>query len=155
MRTDIWKPEEIKFLLDNNGSMPVTEMSRQLKRSSAAIRTKLCRIGGRVKPFAKWSRSETLFLESNADRMMAKNIAAHLGRTTSSVLGKASHLGIRFTSNRKTHSDEDVRLCIALHADGMSIPLIAEKMEMSIHTVKSFIYRSHRGYRELKQSRQG
>lgn len=154
MRNDVWSDDEIKFITENYGKMTFVEMAASMKRSVTAIRTKLCRIGEKTKFTSKWSHAELLYLERNADRMMAKDIAKHLGRTTNSVLGKAAHHDIKFTSSRAVHSDDDVRLCIALHDEGMKLSLIAEKMEISVHTVKSFLYRPGSRYRNLNNKAQ-
>lgn len=150
MRTDLWSEEEEKFLIENYGKMPLAELAKMLSRSSAAVKTKMSRLEVRPTVAYKWKPEEVAFLENNADKMMAKEIAAHLGRTTNSVLAKGAHIGINFTRTRKFYSDEDVALCRALHRERVPLKVIATKMEVPFNTLKSFLYKSHRGFRDIK-----
>lgn len=147
---NLWSEDEMKFIADNYGKMPTRELSAKLNRSEPAIKTKMSRLGISFEGKRAWTRAELSYLEQNADKMKAKDIAAHLGRSVNSVLSKGVHLGIPFTSVRKTHSDEDVALCQALHKERMPLKVIAQKMEIPVNTVKAFIYPGHRGYRKVK-----
>lgn len=136
-----WSAEDVAFLAKNYGVMPIEEIAEELVRTPAAIHRKAHdeKIrDGRNRP---WKLKEVRFLEENADKMMAKEIAVRINRTTSSVLAKGAYLGIQFTSCRQHHSDEDVALVLGLHREKVPVKEIALKMEMSVHTVRSFLYR--------------
>jgi hypothetical protein len=77
--------------------------------------------------------------------MNATQIAEKLGRTLDSVKGKASLLGLSLLCIGERHhhaiySDHDVSLCVALHEEGLSQAVIAEKMEIPAHSVHAFIH---------------
>ena len=144
MQPNLWDKDETSFLEKNYGSMHADELAKALGRSPMAVKIKMCRMGLRVSNKKPWTAAEERYLERNADKMMAKHIALYLGRSTSSVLSKGRYMGIPFTSVKRRHSDEDVALCIALHKDGMPVKLIAEKMEISIQTLESFLPRNDR-----------
>lgn len=64
--------------------------------------------------------------------MSATQIAGKLGRTLDSVKGKASLMGLSLLCIGERHhhavySDHDVSLCVALHEEGLSQAVIAEK----------------------------
>lgn len=135
-----WSEEDTAYLAENYNVLPVEEVAEELGRTVKAVFKKSYEIGITNYKLRPWKMKELRFLEENADKMMAKEIAQHLGRTVGSVLAKAAHVGLQFTSVRKHHRDEDVALVLGMHKAGVPVKEIALKMDMSLHTVRSFLY---------------
>lgn len=135
-----WSEEDTAYLVKNYNLLPPDVVADALGRTVKAVFKKAYEVGVNNYKVRPWKLKELRFLEENADKMMAKEIAQHLGRTVGSVLAKAAHIGLQFTSVRRHHSDEDVALVLGMHKSGIPVKVIASKMDMSIHTVRSFLY---------------
>ncbi|MEC5337020.1 hypothetical protein VXE42_25915 [Klebsiella oxytoca] len=141
-----WSVSEITYLIECGNSKTLRELSATLERSYhsvKAMRHRLCL--GKRKNYRFWEKNEIDFLKSNAGKMVCRDIAKHLSRSQQSVKGKAEYMGLSLVcigehSPTAIHSDEDVLLCRELRTAGMSLKLIAEKMEMSLGSVLSIIY---------------
>ncbi|HIF5903146.1 TPA: hypothetical protein ACX3HX_005926, partial [Raoultella ornithinolytica] len=101
-----------------------------------------------------WTKQEIDFLKCNAGKMVCRDIAKNLGRSLQSVKGKAEYMRLSLICIGENHpcaihSDEDVLLCRELHTAGMSVKLIAEKMEISLGAVLAIVY----GHRMTQQDR--
>lgn len=150
-----WSDNEINFLIENGNDMPLTELSAVLKRSRHSVGKMRQKLGlGRLKSYQGWEKQEIDFLKSNAGKMAVTEIAKQLGRSLQSVYGKASYMGLPLLCigeycTSAIYSDEDVLLCRELRNEGMSIKIIAEKMEMSLAAVEHVIY----GTRKTQQDR--
>ena len=98
----------------------------------------------------RWTKEEKKFLRENATKMIGPKIAEHLGRSLQSVHSYAFKHGISLTlPGEKTaikHSDEDIRLCLALHAEKVPLKTISKKMDISPGVIAGYIY----GYRRKK-----
>ncbi|BBV67821.1 hypothetical protein STW0522KLE44_42090 [Klebsiella sp. STW0522-44] len=92
-------------------------------------------MGGKV-----WTRHELGMLEQNAGKLSASELAHQLGRSKQSVQNCAIRQGL---SLRVTTEDEhDKYLCRELYKAGLSIAVIAEKMEIPRNRVSNIVYRS-------------
>ncbi|MDN0096006.1 hypothetical protein [Yersinia rohdei] len=92
-----------------------------------------------------WSPDEVAYLREAVTTTKYRDIADHLGRTLTAVRVKAfseevnpSTIGERNRNSK--HSDHDVELCRALHAEGLTPRVIAEKMEIPKGTVYAIVY---------------
>lgn len=150
-----WSNNEISYLIEYGNSQPLRELSAVLERSYDSVKGMRHRLGlGKRKNYQLWGKHEIDFLKSNAGKMVCRDIAKHLGRTQQSVKGKAEYMGLSLVcigenSPTAIHSDEDVLLCRELRIAGMSLKLIAEKMEISLGSVLWIIY----GERMTQQDR--
>lgn len=150
-----WSVSEITYLKKYGNSKPLRELSAALERSYHSVKAMRHRLGlGKRKNYRLWEKHETDFLKSNAGRMVCKDIAKHLGRSQRSIIGKAEYMGLSLLcigeySPSAIYSDQDVLLCRELRTAGVSLKLIAEKMEMSPGVVKELIY----GRRMTQQDR--
>ncbi|EPP7093712.1 TPA: hypothetical protein ACYX6S_004219 [Klebsiella variicola] len=142
----LWSNREITYLVEYGNSKTLRELSALLGRSYDSVKLMRHRLGlVKRKSHRVWTMQEIEYLKSNAGSMVCRDIAKHLGRSESSVKGKAEYMGISLLcigehNPSAIHSDEDVLLCRELHTAGMSLKLIAEKMEMSLGAVLSIIY---------------
>lgn len=86
----------------------------------------------------QWTRDELLFVRKNAGKMSCTEIANHLGRTPSSIRSKAS----RWSASLVVSSvdDHDAWLCCELYREGLTIPVIAKKMELAQKVVANIVY---------------
>lgn len=93
------------------------------------------------KNWKAWTREEVETLEKNAGVITLDAIAALLGRSRNSVQYYALRQGISLRI--KTASDHDEYLCRELYKEGLSIAVIAEKMELTRNKVFNIVYRSN------------
>ncbi|WGE29436.1 DNA-binding protein [Edwardsiella tarda] len=84
-----------------------------------------------------WSTEEVHQLENmlNEGKSTTK-IAAVLGRSASSVRQKKYHLGLRTARN---YDRWDIDMAKALHAEGLTMRDIAEKLELKLHQIQYII----------------
>lgn len=143
-----WTENEKRYLVECGTTKTLHELASKLKRSHASVKRMRQRLKlGTLRNHNKWEHDEIAFLRNNAGKMVTDMIAKELGRTVASVRGKAMGLGIPLlcigeNSPFAIHSDEDVLLCRQLRDEGLSIKVIANKMEISVATVAWFIYGS-------------
>lgn len=131
-----WTADEISRLRELAPVYPARQVAELLGRPFASVRAKMMREGieaCRGHNWNEWSHDELVFLEENHETMEPEEIAARLGRTVASVKKKCWSQGMSIL--RKQYSDDDVRLCRALFAEGMPREVIAEKMEIPYQRV--------------------
>lgn len=131
-----WTAEEITRLRELAPLHPARQVAELLGRPFASVRSKMMREGieaCRGHNWNEWSHDELVFLEENHETMEPEEIAARLGRTVASIKKKCWQQGISIL--RKQYSDDDVRLCRALFAEGVPREVIAEKMEIPYQRV--------------------
>lgn len=92
-----------------------------------------------------WSPDEVAYLREAVTTTKYRDIADHLGRTTTAIRVRAFFEGVNPSSigerNRNAkHSDHDVELCRALYDEGIKPRYIAEKMEMPVSAVYGIVY---------------
>lgn len=92
-----------------------------------------------AKGWKAWTQEELETLEKNAGVVSLDAIAAALGRSKKSVQYYALRHGISLRI--KTVDDHDAYLCRELHKEGLSIAVIAEKMELTRNKVFNIVYR--------------
>lgn len=131
-----WSDSDIAFLRKMAGVMTLRDIASELNRTHAAVRRMSTRMSLNLRiNYTQWASAELQILRSCAGTMSATQIAEKLGRTLDSVKGKASLLGLSLLCIDERHhhaiySDHDVSLCVALHEEGLSQAVIAEKMEI-------------------------
>lgn len=102
-----------------------------------------------------WTDAQTKLLMSSAEKMTAAEIAAALGKSEVAVWSRAYYLrkkGVDVALQKSgenhygaRHSDHDVELCRQLHDAGVSMAVVAEKMEIPLGTARDLCsYRSRR-----------
>ncbi|EOI7372953.1 TPA: hypothetical protein ACJFUB_004440 [Yersinia enterocolitica] len=141
----LWSPTELAYLRENVTTSTYQDIAEHLGRTVPAVRRKAFLNGlytGRRKP---WSPVELAYLRENAGTTRHQAIADHLGRTLRSAQLKALKEGFRPRNIGERHylakySDHDVDLCRELHEEGLSVRIIAEKMEMPVSTVEAIVY---------------
>lgn len=87
-----------------------------------------------------WSREEIRVLEQSAGKLCASDLAKQLGRTKQSVQNCAMRHGLSLRVI--TEDKHDQYLCRELYKAGLSIAVIAEKMEMTRSRVFNIVYRA-------------
>lgn len=99
-----WKKEEVKYLIENYGKLPVAIMAAKLNRVVVSVTSKAFELGiTNIKSQQfdkKWSRVETEWLLYNYPIMGIKELVKNLNRSEKSIYRKASRLRDR------------VRLCL-------------------------------------------
>lgn len=96
---------------------------------------------------AAWTNEEIQFLNDNWRAMTDEQLAKHLGRTKSSVLGKRNLLGLlgKDIANRKKSWSEDELARLEEMWGTYTIPQIAKRLGRSNHAVKVKGARLHLG----------
>lgn len=93
-----------------------------------------------AKGWKAWTHEELTVLEQNAGVISLDAIAALLGRSRNSVQYYALRKGISLRI--KTTDKHDEYLCRELYKEGLSIAVIAEKMELTRRKVFNIVYHS-------------
>jgi DNA-binding IclR family transcriptional regulator len=88
-----------------------------------------------------WCFEELQMLERNAGKISISELAQQLGRSKSSVQYCALRHGLSLRI--RTEDEHDAWLCRELYKEGLTIAVIAEKMEMSRNQVFNIVYRSN------------
>lgn len=86
-----------------------------------------------------WSPEELRILEQSAGKVSVIGLAQQLGRTKQSVQNCALRLGLSLRI--RTEDEHDAYLCRELYKEGLTVAIIAEKMEMSRSQVFNIVYR--------------
>ncbi|WP_133299869.1 SANT/Myb-like DNA-binding domain-containing protein [Larkinella punicea] len=95
----LWTEEEDRYLIRNLGKETYQEIGEALGRSAKSVRNRKDRLGlpsqfGMVRPDnGNYTPEEIHFLYDNHGKMTYKQMAKHLGRSTSSVSVKIFKLG--------------------------------------------------------------
>lgn len=138
-----WTEEENAVLTALAGTIPAAEIAAILGRTESAVRNR-CKVRGlsvsTTGPRRYWSEEEEEFLISNHKRLTIIQMSEHLGRTYDSTAQKCQAMGLdspyEGDKNHSTrYSTDDVRLCRALFAEGLSRRVISEKMEIPYQRV--------------------
>ena len=88
-----------------------------------------------------WSREELRILEQSAGKVSVSGLALQLGRSKQSVQNCAIRQGLSLRI--RAESEDDAYLCRELYREGLTISVIAEKMEMSRSQVFNIIYKGN------------
>ncbi|ENE4800806.1 MULTISPECIES: hypothetical protein [Klebsiella/Raoultella group] len=86
----------------------------------------------------KWTQSEIQFVCENAGKMTAQEMAEKLNRSRQAICSQANRWGL--SVQVQTAEDHDIYLCRELYKEGLTIPVIAEKMELSLRAVSNIVY---------------
>lgn len=87
-----------------------------------------------------WSHQELESLEKMAGELSVCQIIEQLNRSEKSIRTKAQRLGISLCTSR--FDAHDAWLCRELYKEGLTIPVIAEKMELSRYIVSRIVYQN-------------
>ncbi len=126
-----WTKEELQQLHELAKLHNAITIAQMMGRSYPSVRAKMAREKLDVvkgQNWNPWSIKEIDFLWDNHKNMTAAEMAKHLDRSEQSVKKKCWAIGAPL--EKKLYSDEDVRLCRALFAEGVSRKDIAEKLEV-------------------------
>ncbi|MFZ1871932.1 MAG: DNA-binding protein [Chania sp.] len=93
----------------------------------------------------RWTEAEDKALREGAGTLTAKKIGQLLGRTEKSITVRAFNIGISLRKSGDAHhsrkySEADIDLAYQLHATGMGLRLIAEKLEIPAASLKNYFY---------------
>lgn len=92
MSQKVWTKEDVDFLL-NNLDTSIKYLAEQLGVSYQAIQAKCARLGVKVKrENPLYTPEEDEYIIKHANYQEYSEIAKHLGRTTSGVIGRADRL---------------------------------------------------------------
>lgn len=145
--TTKFKPNPVNELaLQHAGDMPVKAIcakygiSEKQLRAAARYRGISLAYGKPATLKKPWTDAELRQLKVLSVTHTSATIAEQLGRTESSVKGKAYSLGIHFmkvgeNSPLAKHSNHDIELCRQLGEAGLRPYQIAEKMEIELSHV--------------------
>ena len=86
----------------------------------------------------KWTKSEIQFVCKNAGKMTAAEMGEKLNRTRQAIQSQANRWGLSVLV--KPSDDHDIYLCRELYKEDLTIPVIAEKMELSRRVVSNIVY---------------
>lgn len=136
----MWTPEDVAKLRELAPTHTAREIASIMGRSYPSVRAKMQREGIEAtseQNWNAWSFEEMTFLEEHHETMPVAEMAKALKRTEASIKKKCWALGMSIL--RKKYSDEDVRLCRALFAEGVSRQDIAEKLEVPYERVITWL----------------
>ena len=147
-----WTNERIVELIKISGTMSIPEIAKRLGVTASSIRNQ-ARIHGitlatkRKQRF--WTEEEYKYLKETAGKVCHKDMAKHLDRTIDSVRNKLRKLDIdsrkNIGCNLRRHDEHDVELCRQLYDSGMTVRIIAKKMEIPPSTINAWVeYRSRK-----------
>ena len=85
-----------------------------------------------------WTKQEIQFVRENAGKLTSQQIADRLNRTRQAIQSQANRWGLSVLV--KPSDDHDIYLCRELYKEGLSISVIAEKMELSRRVVSNIVY---------------
>lgn len=132
--------------------LPVADIAQSLGRSVGAIRVQLLKLPVPPRRRIDFTRSEESYIRRYYGIKSVCSIAAYLRRDPSSIMSKASKLGLGrryFGSNHHCSklSDHEVELVRQLYDEGLSINAIAHKMEVQWRAIDQIV--NYRCRREL------
>lgn len=85
-----------------------------------------------------WTAAERQFVRDNAGKLTAQQIADQLNRSRQAVCAQANRWGLSMlVQSADAHY---AWLCCELYKAGLTIPVIAEKMELSCRAVSNIVY---------------
>lgn len=96
-----------------------------------------------------WCRAELIVVHQCSGNMRVKQIGLLIGRSESAVRTKAREVGINLRLRGRFHQsvkypEADVELARELHAGGVKLRDIAEKLELPLGMVKRYVYLERR-----------
>lgn len=87
----------------------------------------------------RWTRADGAFVRQHAGKLPLAEIAARLNRTPLAVQSWAVRWGVSLAVS--VVDAHDAWLCRELYREGLAIPVIAKKMELSRRVVANIVYR--------------
>ncbi|HID4612164.1 TPA: hypothetical protein ACXE89_001086 [Pluralibacter gergoviae] len=143
-----WTTADRQFIHDNAGKLTAQQIAARLNRSCRAVRVKATRwgvsllvipSGAQGAPTRRqWTKAERQFVRDHAGKLSTQEIADRLNRSRQSVCAQAHRWGISMLV--QSADAHDAWLCRELYKEGLTIPVIAEKMELSRRTVSGIVY---------------
>lgn len=93
----------------------------------------------------RWSSAEDKTLKDHASTLTAKQIGNLLGRTAGAISHRASIIGVEMRKrgdayHGRKYPEADIEMARQLHREGMSLKLVAEKMEIPFASLKNYFY---------------
>lgn len=86
----------------------------------------------------KWTTYKIQFVCENAGKMTAQEMGEKINRTRQAIPSQANRWGLSILV--KPAVDHDIYLCHELYKEGLTIPVIAEKMELSRRVVSNIVF---------------
>ena len=92
-----WTKEDEQYLKKNYGSIPVSEIAHNLKRTEDAIKGRAYAFGLIDEKItrAKWTKEEISFLKKSINKKTNEEMAQYLGRSVASIAAKLSELKLK------------------------------------------------------------
>ena len=93
----VWSKKDEQYLKENYGTLPVSEIARNLKRTEDAIKGRAYALGLVDEKItrAKWTKEEISFLKKSINKKTNEEMAQYLGRSVASVAAKLSELKLK------------------------------------------------------------
>ena len=85
-----------------------------------------------------WTKQEIQFVRENAGKLTSQQIAARLNRTRQAIQSQANRWGLSVLV--QPADAHDAYLCRELYKECLTIPVIAEKMELSRRVVSNIVF---------------
>lgn len=105
-----WDPEEIQFIIENNGRMTNEEIGRHLNRCKKVIQNKRRQLG-LARDFNPWTAEEDAVLKELVKTYTIGDVAKKIGRSYSSVEARMRRIGIQSPMsgyNKKKWTREEI-----------------------------------------------
>lgn len=142
-----WHPMRTAMLMRLGPVMPRRKLAKILGVAESTLRQKATQMGVALYScYEFYSEQELQFMEQNRHSLSFSQIADHLGRSLEAVKfamkSRGWNTGRRYGERHQfsRYTDSDVELCRALRDTGMRFKTIAEKMDVPVGTVKSWVY---------------
>ncbi|CAE1145025.1 hypothetical protein FS595_09045 [Serratia rubidaea] len=93
----------------------------------------------------RWSSAEDKTLKDHASTLTAKQIGHLLGRTARAISQRAARIGVEMRKHGdayhgRKYPEADIETARQLYSSGMSLKLVAEKMEIPFASLKNYFY---------------
>lgn len=85
-----------------------------------------------------WTKQELALLEKHAGKLTLSQISERMNRSQSAIQSRAQRLGLSLVI--ESADAHDAWLCNELYKEGLSIAIIAEKMELSRRIVSNIVF---------------
>ena len=143
MNRRAWTSEEIEYIKESFDIKNYKELSWELNRTIAAIKTKCNRLGMKKKEAAKlknWDSEEVSYLKEKWKVKELKYIANKLKRTEESVRAKASYLNLGHGKSSTWWSEKDEN-CLIEKWGMLTVEKLAQRLKRTEDAVRRKAYK--------------
>lgn len=135
-----WTEDEIVRLRELSKTKKISELVKELNRTSSSIKAMAKKLGINVISDRKnWTEEEYLLLEklTMVDKKTPKEIAEILGRTEDAIIIKINRRGLQIQTNDKRFWTEEEEILLSDLWGEESFEIIAKKLNRTVSSIKN------------------